>query len=68
MKLKIKKGDIVQVIAGSEKGKKGKVLTIDRNRLKVRIAGIRVQTHFDKKKGIQKIEGWVDYSNVKQSL
>lgn len=65
MKLRIKKGDIVQVIAGADKGVKGAVLDIDRKKLKVRVQGARVQTHFDKKEGILKKEGLIDYSNVK---
>ena len=65
MKLKMKKGDEALVIAGAEKGKKSKVLEIDISKLKVRLQGVRVQTHFDKKEGIQKKEGWIDYSNVR---
>ncbi len=65
MKLKIKKGDSVLVIAGSEKGKKSKVIAIDSDKLKVRLQGVRIQTHFDKKEGIQKKEGWVAYSNIR---
>ena len=64
MKL-LKKGQEALVIAGSEKGKKGKILAIHRRLLKVRLSGVRIQTHFDKKNGIQKKEGWIDYSNVK---
>ena len=65
MKLKIKKGDSVEVIAGSEKGKKAKILEIDSRRLKVRLEGVKFQTHFDKKEGIQKKEAWIDYSNIR---
>ncbi len=65
LKLKIKKGDQVLVIAGAEKGKRSKVLEIDSGKLKVRLQGVRVQTHFDKKEGIQKKEGWMDYSNIR---
>ena len=65
MKLKIKKGDSVLVIAGAEKGKKSKVIEIDPNKLKARVEGVRVQTHFDKKEGIQKKEGWIAYSNIR---
>jgi len=65
VKLKLKKGDEAIVIAGAEKGKRAKVLEMDRKTLKIRLEGVRVQTHFDKKKGIQKKEGWVDYSNVR---
>ncbi len=65
MKLKLKKGDEALVISGAEKGKKSKVLEVDAGKLKVRLQGVRVQTHFDKKEGIQKKEGWIDYSNVR---
>jgi large subunit ribosomal protein L24 len=65
MKLKIKKGDTVQVIAGADKGVKGAVLTIDPKKLQVRVQGARVQTHFDKKEGVLKKEGLIDYSNIK---
>lgn len=66
MKLKIKKDDEVQVISGGHKGKKGKVLEISRKPLKLRIAGVFIQTHFDKKERKQfEKEGFVDYSNVK---
>ena len=65
MKLKIKVGDQVQVIAGAEKGKKGAVLELLADRQKIRIKDIKIQTHFDKEKGILKKEGFIDYSNVK---
>ena len=66
MKLKIKKDDEVQVISGGHKGKKGKVLDISQKPLKLRVSGVFVQTHFDKKerKKFEK-EGFIDYSNVK---
>ena len=65
MKLKIKVGDEVQVTAGSDKGRKGSVLEIQPIKQKIRVKDIRVQTCFDKKEGIQKREGFIDYSNVK---
>lgn len=65
MKLKIKKGATVQVIAGSDKGKSGKVLEIKTAPLKIKVQGVKVQTHFDKKEGLLKKEGFFDYSNVK---
>ena len=65
MKLKIKVGDEVQVITGGDKGKKGSVLEILPLKQKIRVKDVRVQTNFDKEKGIQKIEGLIDYSNVK---
>jgi large subunit ribosomal protein L24 len=65
MKLKIKKGSTVQVVAGSDKGKKGTVLEINPGKMAVRVQGIRIQTHFDKKDGLQKKEGLIHYSNLK---
>lgn len=64
-KLKIRKGATVQVIAGAEKGKKGTVLEVNANKMGVRVQGIRVQTHFDKKEGMLKKEGLIHYSNLK---
>ena len=65
MKLKIKVGDEVQVIAGGEKGKKGVVLDLISHQQKIKVKDVKIQTHFDKEKGIQKKEGFIDYSNVK---
>lgn len=65
MKLKIKKGAQVQVISGSDKGKKGSVLEVNPRQMLLKVEGVRVQTHFDKKEGLLKKEGFIDYSNVK---
>lgn len=65
MKLKIKKGATVEVIAGADKGKRGSVLEINPGKLVVRVQGVRMQTHFDKKDGLKTSEGYLDYSNVK---
>jgi len=65
MKLKIKKGATVQVITGSDKGKKGSVLSVDAANMKIQVQGVKIQTHYDKKDGLLKKEGFIDYSNVK---
>lgn len=65
VKLKINKGDTVEVIAGSDKGKKGVVLSVNPKKFNVLIQGVRVQTRCDKKEGQIKKEGYIDYSNVK---
>ncbi|MEN0058823.1 MAG: KOW motif domain-containing protein [Bdellovibrio sp.] len=65
MKLKIKKGATVQVITGADKGKKGSVLTVDAKNMKVKVQCVKDQTHYDKKDGLLKKEGFIDYSNVK---
>ena len=43
-KMKLKKGDMVIVNTGSEKGKKGKILSVDRKTGKVLVEGINVRT------------------------
>jgi large subunit ribosomal protein L24 len=65
IKLKIKKGEQVQIIAGADKGKKGTVLEVLPKEMKLKIQGVRMQTHFDKKDGLLQKEGFIDYSNVK---
>lgn len=65
MKLKIKKGATVEVISGAEKGKKGSVLEILSKKMKIKVQGICMQTHFDKKEGKHTREGFLDYSNVR---
>lgn len=65
MKLKIKKGATVQVITGSDKGKKGSVISVDAKAMKIQVQGVKVQTHYDKKDGLLQKEGFIDYSNVK---
>jgi large subunit ribosomal protein L24 len=65
MKLKIKKGSTVQVIAGQDKGKKGAVMEIDSRKLRIKVQGIKIMHHFDKKDGLLQKEGFFDYSNVK---
>lgn len=65
MKLKIKKGDTVQVISGSEKGKKGSVLAISPTDMLIKVQGVKVMTHFDKKDGLKTLEGFFPYSKVK---
>jgi large subunit ribosomal protein L24 len=65
MKLKIRKGATVKVIAGSEKGKTGTVLAVDPVKMRIKITGVRVQTKATKEDGLQKLEGFIHYSNVK---
>jgi large subunit ribosomal protein L24 len=65
VKLKIKKGATVEVIAGAEKGKKGNVIEINTKDMKIKVQGVRIQTKNDRKEGFIKREGYIDYSNVK---
>lgn len=70
MKLKIKKGDIVKVITGSDKGKTGRVLDIDPKAMRILIEQVNVRSKHTKPSqmnpqgGINKIEMPVHYSNV----
>ena len=67
---KIKKGDIVKVIAGKDKDKEGKVLSVDAKNGKVVVEGINMLTKHTKPNaanpqgGIITVEGPIDISNV----
>ena len=68
--LKIKKNDMVQVIAGSNKGKEGKVLDVDPKKGRVTVEGVHMVTKHAKPSagnpngGIITKEGPIDLSNV----
>lgn len=64
-KLKIKKGDTVQVTAGTDKGRSGSVLHVNSKTMKITVQGVRMQVKNDKKEGRSEREGSIDYSNVK---
>jgi large subunit ribosomal protein L24 len=69
-KYKLRKDDLVQVIAGKDKGKQGKILKIDREKGKVIVAGANMAKKAMKKKnqndrgGIAEIEAALHVSNV----
>ena len=65
VKLKIKKGSVVEVIAGSDKGKRGTVIEVNPKDLEIKVQGVRVQKRHDRKEGIKEREGFIHYSNVK---
>ena len=67
--MKIKKGDNVLVITGSDKGKKGKVIVANPKKNTVIVEGVNIQTRHEKAKKdvpaeIRKIEGPISASNV----
>lgn len=67
--MKIKKDDVVVVITGKDKGKKGKVLKAIPDKNRVVVEGVNVQTKHQKqtrnaKAEIRHIEGPIDASNV----
>ena len=67
---KIKKGDTVKVIAGKDKDKEGKVVSVDRKNNKVIVEGINKITKHEKPSmanqngGIVQKEAPIDASNV----
>ena len=67
---KIKKGDTVKVIAGKDKDKEGKVISVDRKKNKVVVEGINMITKHEKPSaanqngGIVQMEAPIDASNV----
>ena len=61
-KLKIRKGATVEVITGQDKGKKGAVLAVNSETMKIKVQGVKMMTHFDKKDGVKQLEGFIDYS------
>jgi len=69
-KIKLKKDDQVQIIAGKERGKSGKILKVDRDKGRVLIQGLnmvkkaRKARKQDEKGGIIEIEAPVHVSNV----
>ena len=68
--LKIKTGDMVKVIAGKDKDKEGKVISVDAKNGKVVVEGINMLTKHTKPSmqnqngGIIHQEGPIDISNV----
>ncbi|MBU2646875.1 50S ribosomal protein L24 [bacterium] len=70
LKLLLKKGDVVQVISGKDKGNTGKIISIDRNNARVIVEGVNIVTKHVKptqagQEGkIAKFEAPIHYSNV----
>jgi large subunit ribosomal protein L24 len=71
LRIKIKKDDMVKVIAGRDKGKTGKVLEVDRFKRKVMVDGVMVVKRHTRPNPAKQIKGGVaekpmliDVSNV----
>ena len=70
IKYKLRKEDLVQVIAGKDKGKQGKILKIDREKGRAIVAGVNMMKKAMKKKnqqdrgGIAEIEASLHISNL----
>lgn len=67
---RIKKNDLVQIITGKDKGKRGSVIEVCPISGKVKVQGLALQTHHVKARkqgdvsGIKKVESFIDASNV----
>ena len=68
---KIRKGDLVQVVTGADRGKQGHVLSVDLDKGRVRVESVRIQKRHlrpgrtgAREGGIVESEGYVDVSNV----
>ena len=70
MKLSVKKGDTVKVIAGADKGKQGKVMEVDAKNGKIKVEGVNVISKHSKPSagnpngGIIQKEAFFDASNA----
>ena len=68
--MKIKKGDMVKVIAGKDKDKEGKVIAVDKKDGRVLVEGVNMLKKHTKPSmanqngGIVHQEGYIDASNV----
>ena len=68
--MKIKKGDMVKVIAGKDKDKEGKVIAVDKIDGRVLVEGVNMLTKHtmpsmaNQNGGIVHQEGYIDASNV----
>ena len=69
--MKIRKGDLVQVITGADRGKQGRVIGLDQHKGRVRVEKVRLQKRHLKpgrrgaaQGGIVEDEGFVQMSNV----
>ena len=70
MKLKIKKGDTVKVIAGNNKGETGRVLMVNPDKMTVLVEGVNMRSKAQRPSqqfpngGIHQQEAPIHYSNV----
>src|SRR5579875_3746649 len=71
LRIKIKKDDLVRVIAGRDKGKTGKVLEVDRFARKVTVEGVMVVKRHTRPNPSKQVQGGIadkpmpiDISNV----
>ena len=71
MQQRIRQGDLVQVTAGADRGKQGRVIAVDRDGRRVRVAKARMQKRHlrpgrkgARQGGVVDQEGFIHISNV----
>ncbi|HOJ60521.1 MAG TPA: 50S ribosomal protein L24 [bacterium] len=71
-RIRLKKGDLVEVITGDDRGKTGKILRIDRQRGRITVQGVNMIKKHKKRNpqanqpgGIIEHEGFIHPSNVR---
>tara|TARA_Y200000002_G_scaffold144503_1_gene119481 strand:- start:183 stop:404 length:222 start_codon:yes stop_codon:yes gene_type:complete len=73
MATKLKKGDEVVVITGDDKGSKGKILEVEREKNRILVEGINMSKKHERKTqdnpqgSIVEREASIHYSNVKKA-
>ena len=69
-KINIKKGDMVQVLSGEDRGKQGRVLEVDRKKMRAIVEGVNIVTKATKptaqypQGGLVKKEAPIHISNI----
>jgi large subunit ribosomal protein L24 len=72
MKLAISKGDMVEILAGNDRKKTGRVIALDTKQMRVTVEGINIRTKHARpsqanpKGGIISLEMPIHYSNVRK--
>lgn len=72
MKFTIKRGDTVQVLAGNDRKKTGRVIAIDKKNVRITVEGVNIRskharpTQANPQGGIITLEMPIHYSNVKK--
>lgn len=71
-RLHVKKGDLVEILTGKDRGVEAIIINLDVKNNRVKVAGVNMCTHYRKNEkkeenfqGIFKQEGWIHASNVR---
>ena len=59
-KLSIRKGDVVEIISGDDKGRQGKVIEVDTKKARIKVEGINMVKRHERARGATKPGGIID--------